>query len=321
VGSSADRDSWSAVVSIDAPTLIDVHHHILPPAFVAAHGDEIVRFAGGASVLDWTPGRALEDLDRFGIAKAYTSLGVPGTLDPGVARACNEYAAGMAREHPRRFGLFATLPLPNIEASLEEISYAYDELEADGIGLLTTYGGRRIGDPHFIPVFEELSRRRAVIHLHPTAPEACRGLVREIGDPFLEFPFDTTRAVASLIYGGTLSGCPDLTLVLSHGGGALAMLAARLGAPARSAGGIPDVPGWLSTLYADVVTVTDPAPFAAVSAIFGQDQLLFGTDYPYVPPLLMVEAVASLEMAEQARSAIAGGTASALFGRPRSETA
>ncbi|HEX3803906.1 MAG TPA: amidohydrolase family protein [Solirubrobacteraceae bacterium] len=309
------------MASADGPALIDVHHHILPPPFVAAHGNEIVSFAGSASVLDWTPGRALEDLDRFGIAKAYTSLGVPGTPDAAVARACNEYAADMTREHPRRFGLLATLPLPNLEASLEEISYAYDELEADGIGLLTTYGGRRIGDPHFVPVFEELSRRRAVIHLHPTAPEACRGLVQEIGDPFLEFPFDTTRAVASLIYGGTLSRCPDLTVVLSHGGGALAMLAGRLGAPARSAGGIPDVPARLSALYADIVTVTDPAPFAAVSAIFGQDQLLFGTDYPYGPPALMVGAVTALEMAEQARSAIAAGTASALFSRPRSETA
>lgn len=100
---------------------VDVHHHILPPAFVATQRAEILYYARDPAVLDWSPGRALEQLDRFGIDTAYTSLGVPGTADPGLARACNEFAADLAREYPARFGVFASLPLPDVDASLSEL--------------------------------------------------------------------------------------------------------------------------------------------------------------------------------------------------------
>ncbi|MGN6867577.1 MAG: amidohydrolase family protein, partial [Solirubrobacteraceae bacterium] len=78
---------------------IDVHHHILPPRFVSERRDEILYFARDPAVLKWTPARSLEQLDRFGIDTALTSLGVPGAPDPALARACNEYAADLAREH------------------------------------------------------------------------------------------------------------------------------------------------------------------------------------------------------------------------------
>lgn len=78
---------------------IDVHHHILPPAFVAAQREEILYFAREAAVLDWSPSRALEQLDRFGIDTAFTSLGVPGAPDPTLARACPEHHVDLL---PRR---------------------------------------------------------------------------------------------------------------------------------------------------------------------------------------------------------------------------
>src|SRR6516162_11039264 len=96
---------------------IDVHHHFLPPEFVAEQREEILYFARDPAILDWTPARALEQLDRFGIDTAYISLGVPGAPAPLLARGCNEYAADLRREHPGRFGVFASLPLPNVEAS------------------------------------------------------------------------------------------------------------------------------------------------------------------------------------------------------------
>ena len=295
--------------------IVDVHHHILPPPFVASCREEIVAFAGSDEVLDWTPERALEDLDRLGIDRAYTSLGVPGVPTAPVARACNEYAAELAREHPGRFGTFATLPLPSVSESLAEIEYACDVLGVDGFGLLTTYGERRIGDPLFAPVFEELDRRGAVIHLHPTAPAPCRGLIPGFGEPFLEFPFDTTRAVASLIYGNILPRLSNLRLILSHGGGPLAILARRLAAPAAMRGGVPDVPAALRLLYTDVVTVTDPIPFDAVSRQFGSDHLLLGTDYPYVPPPMTLDGLAALGLDEPVGAGVAGGSALQLLGR------
>src|SRR5262249_35694385 len=105
---------------------IDVHHHFLPPRFVAGQRDEILDLARNPAVLDWTPARAIEQLDRFEIDTAYISLGVPGAPELALARVCNEYAADLTRDHPGRFGVFASLPLPNVKASLAELEYAFD---------------------------------------------------------------------------------------------------------------------------------------------------------------------------------------------------
>lgn len=288
---------------------IDVHHHIVPPRFAKKQRDEILSYSGNPSLLAWSPAQSLEAMEQAGIAKAYTSLGVPGAPDVRLARHCNEYAAELARTHPGRFGTFAALPLPDVDASLAELAYALDELGADGVALLTTYGDRRLGDPHFAPLFDELHARRAVAHVHPTAPAACRGLIPGYPDPFLEFPFDTTRAVASLIYGGTLTRCPDLTLILSHGGGAIPMLAQRLGAFAQMQGGVPDVAYELSRLYVDAVTVTNPPAFAATSGLLSTDRILFGTDLPFVPAAVTTDGLDALGLGAAAVHAIEHGNA------------
>ena len=145
---------------------IDVHHHILPPDYVEIVGDDRI----GPLILagrtpEWTPEMSIEAMDRNGIATAVTSISAPGlwfgdseeTIK--LCRHCNEYASEIARAHPGRFGVFASLPLPDVEASLAEIDYALDTLKADGIGLLTSYGDRYPGDPDFAPVFDELDRR------------------------------------------------------------------------------------------------------------------------------------------------------------------
>ena len=87
-----------------------------------------------------------------------------------VARDANEFAAQVVRDHPNRFGLFATLPLFDVEGSLREIANGFDVLKADGVCFATSYGSRWPGDPAFAPVFDELNRRKAVVFIHPTAP-------------------------------------------------------------------------------------------------------------------------------------------------------
>jgi 6-methylsalicylate decarboxylase len=288
---------------------VDVHHHILPPEFVAAQRDEILYYARDPSVLDWSPGGALEQLDEFGIDTAYVSLGVPGASDPGLARACNEYAAALAGDHPGRFGVFASLPLPDVEASLAELSYALDGLGADGAALLSNYAGRHLGDPLFAPLFDELDRRHAVVHVHPIAPPVCRGLLPGYPDPFLEFPFDTTRTVTSLLYAGALTRWPRISFVFSHGAGAVAMLAQRIVALAQMTGSVADPLGQLSALYADAVTTTSPPAFAAVSELLGGDRILFGSDYPYVPIAATANGLRDLPLEADALDAIGGGNA------------
>jgi predicted TIM-barrel fold metal-dependent hydrolase len=134
---------------------IDVHHHHAPPELRAA----IERLQTGQQpLIDWTPARSIEDMDRAGIATAITSVGHPGVwfgddlTARRLARSCNEYSIRLAADHRDRFGLFATLPLPDVEGSLREIEYAFDVLRADGVGLITSYAGKWLGDPAFVPV-------------------------------------------------------------------------------------------------------------------------------------------------------------------------
>jgi len=293
---------------------IDVHHHILPPAFVAAQRDEILYFARDPAVLDWSPARALEQLDRFGIDTAYTSLGVPGAADASLARTCNEYAADLARDHPGRFGVLASLPLPNVDASLSELAYALDELRVDGVGLLSNYGGRHLGDPLFAPLLGELDRRSAVVHVHPIAPPACRGLLPGYPDPFLEFPFDTTRVVTSLLYAGAFERWPRIAFIFSHGAGAVPMLSQRIVALAQMSQSVPDPLEQLSRIHADAVTTTSRAAFAAATELLGHGRIVFGTDYPYVPIEATFGGLRALGLEPGTLDAIGRGNALRLLG-------
>jgi predicted TIM-barrel fold metal-dependent hydrolase len=159
------------------PRWIDVHHHFAPPFYVAETRDVV------AALVQWTVEKSLAEMDRYGVATAILSISTPGIWFGDVqaarttARKCNEYAAQLIRDHPGRFGLFAAIPLPDTEGSLQEIAYALDVLKADGLGLLTSYGDKWPGDPVFHPVLEELNRRKAIVYIHPTAPSCCRNLM------------------------------------------------------------------------------------------------------------------------------------------------
>lgn len=286
------------------PHRIDVHHHILPPDYVAAVGDARI----GPLILSgrtpqWTPAQSIEVMDRHGIATAVTSMSAPGlwfgdrqqTRD--LARHCNDYAAGVRRDHPGRFGVFATLPLPDVDASLKEIEYALDVLQADGIGLLTSYGDQYPGNPAFAPVFDELDRRKAVVFFHPTAASCCTCLPG-IPAATLDFPFDTTRAITSLLYGGTLARCHNIKFIFSHAGGAVPFLAeriARLAVRPEFKAMVPNgVVPELSRLYYDTALSANEFAFKSLLELVTIDKVLFGSDYPFAPEATTTATVRSL---------------------------
>jgi predicted TIM-barrel fold metal-dependent hydrolase len=117
-----------------------------------------------------------------------------------VARACNEYGAKLVQQYPKRFGLFAAMPLPDIDATLKEIAYAYDVLKVDGVGLFTSYADKWLGNAAFRPVMEELNRRKAVVHVHPTAANCCRNLDYGTAPGSIEYGTDTTRAIIGVTF-------------------------------------------------------------------------------------------------------------------------
>lgn len=311
---------------------IDTHHHLYPPRFLAEQAERILGVSAGfpsSIVLEWTPQRSLDVLDEAGVSAAILSISAPGiwfgdnAAASGLARDCNEYGARLVADHGRRFGMFAALPLPDVAASLAEIAYAFDVLKLDGIGLMTSYGLRWPGDPSFAAVFDELERRRAVVYLHPVAPEPFANLLPDVPQALVEFPFDTTRAILSLLYSGTLARCPHVRFIVSHGGGTVPFLADRIASLARRpsaaalAARVPNgVEYELKKLYYDVVSIAgNPHGMKAVRSLIPPSQLLLGSDYPYLKPTQTIDALARLALPDAEQSAIEHGNAAALFPR------
>jgi predicted TIM-barrel fold metal-dependent hydrolase len=282
---------------------------------------------GAPSVLlDWTIARALEEMDKNGVASAIASIAPPGVFFGDVskaaalARSCNDFIGDAVRSHPGRFGHFAVLPLPDADASLREIAYVFDEIGADGIGMLSSYDNVWPGDPAFVPVFEELDRRCAAVYVHATAPACCRGLVPSIPTALIEFPFDTTRAITSLLFSGALSRFKNIRFIFSHAGRAISVLAGRVSSfrdrDERLSSVIPEgVPALLGALHFDVASSTSLASFGALRANIGVTQVLFGSDYPYVPIAGTTRGLAALGLSDSDHHAITCGNAHRLFPR------
>jgi 6-methylsalicylate decarboxylase len=272
---------------------IDVHHHIVPPTYAAAAGARLLAQSPGMDfVLEWTPEKSLAEMHQHGVETAITSLSTPAVFAGDVAaarilaRECNEFAAGMARDFPRQFGFFATLPLPDVDGSLVEIAYALDVLKADGVGFLTSYGDKWLGDAAFATIFDELHRRNALVYVHPTVSDCCRSLLPGVGPAVVEFLFDTTRTITSLLFSGTFSRCSGIRFVFSHAGGALPMLAPRIAASAGRFVGdrLPNGALYeLKRLYFDLATTTHEIGLDAILKLVAPDHVLLGTDYPFMP--------------------------------------
>ena len=274
------------------PYRIDVHHHPSPPSYIGVR-DRRNRSSAWKQQR-WTPTRSLEDMDRGGVAIAVLSLPHPVTIWPEdkehgrrMAREWNEYMAQMARDHPGRFGVFAALPVLDIEGSLRETEYALDTLAADGICLMTSIGERWLGDPHYAPLFEEFNRRKAVIYTHPVSPTCCLNMVPDLGDAAIEYGTDTTRAIARMMFSGSAHRYPDMRMIFSHAGGTMPFLAERLiRTPSLSKDNLGErVPNGvlyeLQKFYYDTAQTAQPYAMASARKVIPSSQLLFGTDFPY----------------------------------------
>lgn len=284
---------------------IDIHHHTLPPTYVRAIGDaRIGSLLVSGKTPAWTPQHSIETMDRNGIEKAITSLSAPNLWFDDIektrslTRECNDYSARVRDDHPGRFGLFASLTLPDIEGSLREIAYALDELKADGISLLTNYNGKYPGEPEFAPIFEELHRRHAIVHFHPAeAPDSGPHRL-PIPAATLDFPFETTKALTSLLVHGTLTKSRNIRFIFSHAGGTIPFLAeriARLEMRPEFRDKIPDgVMYEFRRLYFDTALSANKLIFSALLKFVSHERVLFGSDYPYAPEATTVASVKGL---------------------------
>jgi 6-methylsalicylate decarboxylase len=266
---------------------IDVHHHMLPPFYM-----DLRRAVPDVGKMPtWSPSKSLDDMEKNGVTTAMLSLAVSGvTFDAGeagrsLARKSNDFGAQLVKDHPASFGLLAALPLPDPKGSLVEMEYALDTLHADGIALLSSYGDKWLGDATYEPVFEELNRRKAVVFVHPNAPNCCANLMPHVPASTMEFYFDTARTIESLLLNGTFSRFPNLQFIFSHGGGAMPILANRMARlfPKDLASNAPNgVLYELKRQYYDTASASNPTSLSAIMSLVPSSQILFGSDFPFL---------------------------------------
>ncbi len=267
------------------PRRIDIHHHFSPPQWIAAvRNRELLQPANA----NWTPAKSLEDMDQGGVASAMLSITNPGLwfgdkeATRAISRECNEFGAKLVQQHPSRFGLFCALPLPDVDAALKEIEYAFDTLKCDGAHFMTSYGDTWFGDPAYEPVMAELNRRKAVVHVHPTAANCCKNLIKGMPAGIMEYGTDTTRALMSLMWSGQAARYPDIRYIWSHAGGTAPFLAGRIhrGSLAMKdkmpQGAIPE----MKKFYYDTAGAANAGAIASLLQLVGSANILFGTDFP-----------------------------------------
>lgn len=304
------------------PRRIDVHHHYQLPG-------------AGGNLAFWNPARAIEEMDKNGIET--TILSRPGgEADDGsekaraFARKANEYAAKVVSDNPKRFGFFAVIPYPDADGSMKELEYAYETLKADGVGLMSSIGDKWPGDPAFLPAFQELNRRKAILFLHPFTSKCCRTLIPG-GEGSVERDFDTTRAVTNLLYSGTLSKLPDIRYIINHSGADIPVMAGRIkdrvpgfstygGKKLSNRDGRTDlIPNGvfyeLRKLYYECAHAAYPAAMAALTAFAPPSQYLFGTDWPAEPMESTLDELPNSKLPTEVMQALNRGNAERLFPR------
>ena len=310
--------------------LVDTHHHFYAPEYQKAWLDweEKRNIPHFPQQVGWSPQRSIEEMDKAGVKTSMLSLAsTPGVwfdLPPAeasrMARLCNDYGARMVRDFPGRYGLFATLPMIDIDASLKEIEYAFDTLKADGVGLQTNYGDKWPGDKTYAPVFDELNRRKALVYFHPLVASCCARLSVGTFPAVIEVPHDTTRAVASLLLNGSFARHRDIRWLFSHAGGTVPMLTGRMDAFFRFRKDIGQiapqgVEAEFRRLHYDTANATHPASMAALLKVVPETQVVFGSDYPYFSASPQRQALEALGLPASTVEAIEHTNATRLIPR------
>lgn len=295
---------------------VDVHAHYVPDGYRAALNQTGHDQPDGMPwIPEWTAAAHVEAMDRLGIAMSLLSVSSPGvhlddtTTTIGLARQVNDDGHRAVVDHPGRFGLLASLPLPDVDASLAEIAYCSDVLKVDGFLLLTNIGGTYISDASFEPVFRELNRRGARVLLHPTSPACWEHTSLDRPRPMLEFFFDTTRAVVDLVLKGTFASNPDLIVIVPHGGATLPLVADRVQAFANLVAPDVDVLGDLSRLHFDLAGFAVPRQLDALLTLTTLDHLHYGSDFPFTPEPIVAAATQRIHEAGTLSDALRSNTA------------
>jgi predicted TIM-barrel fold metal-dependent hydrolase len=267
---------------------IDAHAHVLPAQYIEAIPELASNVAKPPTV---TVEQLDAMMDRYAIDRAVVSVGPPGVFfgDQSqaneLARLVNETMAAVRDRDPNRFAALGMVPLPDVDAALAELTHLSDRLELDGVILMSQVAGTYLGDDTLQPLYAELDRRGTYVFLHPTIPANGVPLAHPVW--LYEFPFDTVRALANLIYSGTFERYPNIRWQIAHLGGAAPFLAHRIASladrePPLAQRAPAGALAYLSRLYYDTGLADNEIAVRATQLIAPADHIVYGSDWPYL---------------------------------------
>ena len=311
--------------------LIDVHQHVIPDIYKTELARVGILGSGENPWPAWSIARQLELMDELGIDAVLLSIASPGIyfgdieFTRSLARRCNDAMAGMVAGHPEKFGAMAFAALPDVEAACRDVEYALDTLKLDGINLQTHAGPRYLGDREEDELYAELDRRKAVVFVHPQRPPVKDMPRYMFPAGYTELTFDTTRAIANMLYTGMLAKFPNIRWIMPHMGGVTPFLLFRLSGlddDPKMRDKIPDgVAATLRRLYYDVAQSAAPLSFRALLEVADPSRILFGTDYPSARNVekVMRDTIAAVKsfdgFDDMLRTKVMSGNAAALLPR------
>ena len=305
---------------------------MLPDFFFEATNEK-TNPVGGLKPQPWSPENSLAFMDEAGIDLAVTSISTPGielkdrNAARDLARKCNDFAAALIAKFPNRFGALGSIPMPNIDDAIEAAVYALDVLKLDGVVLFTNAQGIYLGDKAMKPLFRELQQRKATVFVHPNASPDPVAHALGLTDNLIDFPGDTTRAIAQLHYGGTFAETPDVKYVFSHAGGTAPYLAGRFGiVDEMKIMGDSSTTGTTAQtfrrLYWDTALAWSDHVLNTLRHVAGMNKVAFGTDFPYIRRDLAIKGKQRIntnpDLSADEKNAVFGNNALDLFPRLRS---
>ena len=275
---------------------VDFHSHFLSPTYYQYLKEYEAERPDRFETPDWSLESHLKQMDRLGIAFSFISVsspnlsGAPEEVEVRLVRQINQEGAGYARSEPKRIGLYASLPLPHVEASIREAEYAIRELGAFGFGLSTNYAGTYLGDPKYDALLEYLNGISAVIAVHPAAAPVEPEVNKTVPIPAMEFLVETTRTFMNMEMHDIFSRYPAIRWIFPHAGSFLPILSDRING--FSVIMRHDNPGLALNFKEDMRHVYfDCAGFPLQKQLHAllkdvtTENLVYGSDVPYTPML------------------------------------
>ena len=321
--------------------IVDCQSHVFPREYaeLLTRNNNSLRTTGGDGLYlidydglqrfrlnldDYSPARKLDDMDRSGVDMSVISVNIPtpDMLEPELAaegaRLCNDAVAELCQRHADRFIGVASLPLNDVPAAITELERAVGELDLRGVFLPSHVNGVHLDDPRFEPFYARVAALGVPLVLHPTVPIWGDAIGGHSMIPMMGFMVDTSFAMLRLILGGAMERHPQLKVVHPHCGGVLPYLMGRVveqtEVKRRGRDHITQSPReTYRRVYLDLVSPSQLAVNFALD-FASADQLLFGSDHPWVSIDAIMQYVRALDCSDDEMAKILGGNARALFG-------